>query len=519
MHPKMLIICLNQHHLEKSLYLAKISPIPIEIACIDFNPEQLSEDILNTLKFYFSPDQILPSINQFEKFIFFNLVPTKSLFKLIKGIRRYKKNIIAIQETHQLGMHLGAVNSIIFSPDIILAASDFEKKLFIEKKFFLEKSIVSHGWLFQNQYHSFVKTLYQKSTLPISQGYVLIVFSAPQQIATSSPETYAIRKVIIKSVQERYRNARILIKLHPLEQKVPFARYMHEELLNNIDLADPTDSIWNLAENSKAFVTSNRTQAFIDLIGNNQEALVYELERKNFISSYLVDHTKTYNKDDINFYPVANPRKDLKNFKELHCKSDEMAKNCFIDLALQQNIQIDKRVYFEENTWAFIFGDKGKFQNLVEEMRLDSSLQINNIFNLQEGINFLELNNELTSISSRTGLTLILIREIIAHNLIAKSNIKDFIEIFFTPHIIQYFYNDAIRFEFYLSRYKLKHHIQVESLNLLEATKLTLAKKSDAMKWIFFIERKISQWRSKVIRATAYSLIDILFILARNLKS
>ena len=152
-------------------------------------------------------------------------------------------------------------------------------------------------------------------------------------------------------------------------------------------------------------------------------------------------------------------------------------------------------------------------------MRLDSSLQINNIFNLQEGINFLELNNELTSISSRTGLTLILIREIIAHNLIAKSNIKDFIEIFFTPHIIQYFYNDAIRFEFYLSRYKLKHHIQVESLNLLEATKLTLAKKSDAMKWIFFIERKISQWKSKIIRATAYSLIDILFILARNLKS
>jgi hypothetical protein len=519
MHRKMLVICQSQNHLEKGLYLAKISPIPIEIACITFKPEQLSRDVLSTLKFYNSPGHIIPFIDQYEKFIFFNMAPSESLFKLILRIRKFKKNIVAIQETHQLGMHLGAVNSIIFSPDIILTASDFEKELFIEKKFFIEKDTISPGWLFQSQYQSFVKTLYQKSISSIHQEYVLVLLSAPNQITASSPETYAIRKAILKSVQERYQNVRILIKLHPLEQRKPFAKYIHKELLGNIDLAPQTDSLWGLVRNSQAFVTSNRTQAFIDLIENDKEMLVYELGGKNFISSYLNEHTKAYVRNDINFYPIRNAAKDLKIFKELHCKSDEMAKNYFINLMLQKNLPIDRKIYFEESAWAFIFGDPLQFKKFVEEIGLDPPLQIKNIFNLEQGIDYLKLSNELITLSSRAAISLVLIREIIAQNLIDKNNIKDFVEIFFTPHIIQYFYNDSIRFEFFLSHQKLHQYIQPESLNLLQATKLALAKKSNIVKSVFFMERIISKWKSIILRKIAYSLIDKIFILGKNLKN
>ena len=78
------------------------------------------------------------------------MVPSQQLFALIQNIRRAKKIIIAIQETHQLSMHLGVVNNLIFSVDIIFAASDLEKKTLDQLQ--PNAKIYSIGWLFQNGY-------------------------------------------------------------------------------------------------------------------------------------------------------------------------------------------------------------------------------------------------------------------------------------------------------------------------------------------------------------------------------
>ena len=175
MHQKVLVICLTQHHFEKGLYLSMISEAPIEIACIGFQPKPVSKGSPDKLQFFSSLTKILPFIDIYEKFIFFNTAPSKQLFKLIVGIRKVKKNIIAIQETHQLGMHLGAINSIIFSPDLIIAASDLEKQLLSKNNLFLKENIISPGWLFQSKYHTFTNTIQDKRSPSLDLKYVLVL--------------------------------------------------------------------------------------------------------------------------------------------------------------------------------------------------------------------------------------------------------------------------------------------------------------------------------------------------------
>ena len=47
----------------------------------------------------------------------------------------------------------------------------------------------------------------------------------------------------------------------------------------------------------------------------------------------------------------------------------------------------------------------------------------------------------------------------------------------------------------------------------------SVAKKSNIVKSVFFMERIISKWKSIILRKIAYSLIDKIFILGKNLKN
>ena len=89
-----------------------------------------------------------------------------------------KKIIIAIQETHQLSMHHGVVNNLIFSVDIIFAASDLEKKTLDQLQ--PNAKIYSIGWLFQNGYREFISSLYQPSNLRDNQTCSNNFFSSHQ---------------------------------------------------------------------------------------------------------------------------------------------------------------------------------------------------------------------------------------------------------------------------------------------------------------------------------------------------
>jgi hypothetical protein len=104
---------------------------------------------------------LIDDSNYYDRFIFFSLIPSKTSFEIIKAIRKSQKLIIVIQETHQLSMSHGTINSIMMSPDLIIAASDAEKDLMIQNNLFEKNTIISSGWVFQKKFHEFI---HQEST-------------------------------------------------------------------------------------------------------------------------------------------------------------------------------------------------------------------------------------------------------------------------------------------------------------------------------------------------------------------
>ena len=128
MNQNILVICHSQHQLEKAIYIQKILPLSVDVACIGNEIGGRFKKVLVNVQAHKSPQQVIPIIQRYDKFIFFSMVPSRKLFELISEIRVARKTIIAIQETHQIGMHLGVINNLIFSADIIFAASDLEKE-------------------------------------------------------------------------------------------------------------------------------------------------------------------------------------------------------------------------------------------------------------------------------------------------------------------------------------------------------------------------------------------------------
>ena len=146
MNATLLIICHSQHQLEKGIYLKKILPNLVDIKCIDFIPTNIqSKKSFNIVQ---SSKELIDESNYYDRFIFFSITPSKVLFEVVKAIRKSRKQIIVIQETHQLSMSNGTINSIMMSPDLIIAASDTEKDLMIQNKLFEKNTINSSGWVF-----------------------------------------------------------------------------------------------------------------------------------------------------------------------------------------------------------------------------------------------------------------------------------------------------------------------------------------------------------------------------------
>ena len=66
-----------------------------------------------------------------------------------------------------------------------------------------------------------------------------------------------------------YQNLKLIIKLHPLENKSLFKEYARINCIENISFAEENQSLFSLGKNASVIVTSNETQAFIDLIFYN----------------------------------------------------------------------------------------------------------------------------------------------------------------------------------------------------------------------------------------------------------
>lgn len=508
MDQKILVICQSHHQLEKGLYIQKVIPSTVDVVFINQKLNLSSIVLLKSFNSYKSFEPLSSKIDQYDKFIFFSMVPSPQLFTLIQNIRRAKKIIIAIQETHQLSMHLGVVNNLIFSVDIIFAASDLEKETLDQLQ--PNAKIYSIGWLFQDGYKEFINTLYQPSNLKEITRHALIIFSAPTNITTSSKESFRVRKNILNFLNKKYQNLKLIIKLHPLENKSLFKEYVRINCIENISFAEENQSLFRLSKNASVIVTSNETQSFIDLIEDDREFILYELGKENFISQYFnrncLDLTEI---NGVKFYSLRKHSSNIAGFKDLYCKSDGEAINYFLEIIQQQTeggIHNDK---MEMAAWNYVYGLSSDFKKIIncESSALASNLK--KIFDSRVTFDLRELDKALNSLPKRTAITLIMLKIFVDSDKIQISLLKDFTELMFNPHIIQYFAIDSIRFEFYLRNKGLAECIPFESNSLLEVTKASFSKKSLIMNTVFSIERSVKDLRSGPIRKFAYYLIDI----------
>ncbi|MED5429930.1 MAG: hypothetical protein VX864_00845 [Pseudomonadota bacterium] len=506
MDKKILVICQSPHQLEKGLYIQKVIPSAVDVVFINQKLNLSSKVLLENVNSYKSFEPLSSKIDEYDKFIFFSMVPSQQLFALIQNIRRAKKIIIAIQETHQLSMHLGVVNNLIFSVDIIFAASDLEKKTLDQLQ--PNAKIYSIGWLFQDGYKEFISALYQPSNLKEITNHALIIFSAPTNITASSKESFRVRKNILHFLNKKYQNLKLIIKLHPLENKSLFKEYARINCVENISFAEENQSLFSLSKNASVIVTSNETQVFIDLIEDDREFILYELGKENFISQYFRSCLDITEINGVKFYSLLKHSNNIAGFKDLYCKSEGEAINYFLEIIQQQTkegIQDDK---MEIAAWNYVYGLSSDFKKIIncESSALASNLK--KIFDSQEMFDLRKLDKALNSLPKRTAITLIMMKLFVDNDKIQTSLLKDFTELMFNPHIIQYFAIDSIRFEFYLRNKGLAQCIPFESNSLLEVTKASFSKKSLIMNTLFIIEKSVKDLRSGPIRRFAYYLID-----------
>jgi hypothetical protein len=506
MDKKILVICQSHHQLEKSLYIQKVIRSTVDVVFINPKLNLSSIAFLENVNSYESFEPLSSKIDEYNKFIFFSMIPSQQLFTLIQNIRRTQKIIIAIQETHQLSMHLGVVNNLIFSADIIFAASDLEKKTLDQLQ--PNAKIYSIGWLFQNRYKEFISALYQPSDLKETTKHALIIFSAPTNITASSKESFWVRKNILHFLNKKYQNLKLIIKLHPLENKSLFKEYARINCNEDISFAEENQSLFSLSKNASVIVTSNETQAFIDLIEDDREFILYEMGKENFISQYFRSCLDLTEINGVKFYSLLKHSNNIAGFKDLYCKSEEEATDYFLKILQQQNeagIHNDK---MEIAAWNYVYGLSSDFKKIISCERSVLASNLKKIFDSQETFDLRRLDKALNSLPKRTAITLIMLKIFIDDDKIQISLLKDFTELMFNPHIIQYFAIDSIRFAFYLRNKRLEECIPFESNSLLDVTKASFSKKSIIMNIVFSIEKSVKDFRSGPIRRFAYYLLD-----------
>ena len=309
-------------------------------------------------------------------------------------------------------------------------------------------------------------------------------------------------------MNKKYQNLKLIIKLHPLENKSLFKEYARINCVENISFAEENQSLFSLSKNASVIVTSNETQVFIDLIEDDREFILYELGKENFISQYFRSCLDITEINGVKFYSLLKHSNDIAGFKDLYCKSEGEAINYFLKIIQQQtkaDIQNDK---MEIAAWNYLYGLRSDYKKNItcESAALASNLK--KIFDSQEMFDLRKLDKALNSLPKRTAITLIMMKLFVDNDKIQTSLLKDFTELMFNPHIFQYFAIDSIRFEFYLRNKGLAQCIPFESNSLLEVTKASFSKKSLIMNTLFIIEKSVKDLRSGPIRRFAYYLID-----------
>jgi hypothetical protein len=173
----------------------------------------------------------------------------------------------------------------------------------------------------------------------------------------------------------------------------------------------------------------------------------------------------------------------------------------------------------EMAAWSSIYQNNHDFQKVIVGGESDLARSLQFLFIPNATINFTRLHQNINSVSIRSAITLIVIDFAINKNLIATEDLVKFIDLMFTPHMVQYFYLEALRFEFWINHKSLSKNISTDTKTLLQNTKFVLAKKSLFFQGIFALERYAKNLDTKIVQKGIYWLLDILLRTIKTIKN
>ena len=506
MKKKFAVICHSNHHIDKSFILKKNFLNDLEI--YQFTNGVLKEVITDQ-------EVALNSsfVAKFDIFIFYTLQTNKTNILLYELIREQEKIVIAFQESNQLEMHNGDVNNLILQADLIIAASNNEKRALIADFHYKERQVKSYGWLFNQKYHD-------KNTVSDSNSkYIMLILSAPESITASSYETLAFRKELVKEIARLHPKETLSIKPHPLENlcevKSLIRIFLKEGL--KVELLDGEQEFKDAIRSSKIIYTSNRTQSCIDLLGTGK-LVIYKLGEDNFMSDHGMKYSQLVKNNTITFINLSS-KNCIEAFELKYINRDPNNFEIIENLITQMPKESEDKYLFnlEIMLWKFLYGMLSKLTLLhyieINELNKGGAILLNPREITEKDFKILSKN-----LSIKTAFFLIYVREIIKQNISVNNNIQKMLKQNITRWFAQNYLIDALNVYYYLKSQNLeKVVIDHDCLLLILSTIKILKRKSVAIKAFFFIQDMVSNIENVSLRTPCYKFTNFMWSISRKL--
>jgi len=503
------IISQAMHHLEKSIFIrervfknAKILNFHQNITKLKSIEETFEED---DIEHFASFDQLdFGSLEGIEILIFFSFSPTLPLIEFIKKIREYGKKIVLFQDNHQFSIHKGSFNSAILRPDLIIAASDLEKKFLKENLLFDEEAIISSGWLFQESNEKLESKIDKDKTKKI-----LIVFSAPFSIALLSDETYTLRKEIIFWAIRNFPDHDLLIKLHPHENSTIFKNFIKKYNIN-YSLLPSQGSINEAILLGDIIVCSNISQSPLDVISTDIEKrlILYYFKTNNFLleQDQINDKKSFSTGNPFGIYETKLSQR--KKIKEEHLKLDQNVFENIKERITKFPDDINSRhSELDILLWLFIYG---KSSYITDFLQVHQSKKYKNLCNLilNKEFDLHALSQDFFDPRIKDPLSIIIIRYYLNKKDIKKINIDIISKNFFSTYVFAFFFRDFIRFTNLINAKGLSDALDIRYLELIQKIENFYAFKFIFFKLFFFILRKVYSSKIKFLSLCLFLISD-----------
>tara|TARA_B100001109_G_scaffold254632_1_gene254927 strand:+ start:376 stop:1917 length:1542 start_codon:yes stop_codon:yes gene_type:complete len=506
---KIVIVSQAFHHLEKSILLK--NNVLKDSLIFNFHQDKeklssLKRSFNNTyIKHFDTPEKIqFNEIKNAKLFVFFSFSPHLSFIKFIYQIRKAGKKIVFIQDNHQFSIHQGSVNSIIFKSDLIVTASDSEKKYLMDNGLHSKSNIVSEGWIFRDVYEG--SKIHDGNQI---EKKILIVFTAPIEITLGSSETQASRKDILRWVSRNFPDYKILVKLHPHEDYHQFESNI-KNLALPISILSSQSSISKAIESAEIVVSSNESQAPLDVISQyiDKRLIIYFYRKQNFLKNKVSIYDADQDNPTIQIGEVEYLHK--KQIREVYL---ELNKNAYAEIENQiynlisDDKSSDPDSIIEIYLWLYIYEQKKLVLSFLEDQQSKKYKNLQNLL-LKKDFNLLQLKKDFTENTMRDPLSIILVRYYLSKNHILKTDLDCIVKYFFKESLFQYFFRDLIRLNNLVSFKISNSYFKANYKNLIANIEYMYILKFKFSKIFFKLLKKIYSKKIFIVSSVSFYISD-----------